>query len=149
MINSRKISDLHPKLQAIANTFLMHCKANGIDVIITSTLRDYEAQDALYAIGRTVKGEVVSAQFPIGRKVTNSKGGESFHNFRVAFDCVPVDSKGHAIWDSVKLWQEIGQIGIELGLEWGGNFVSFKDKPHFQLTNGLSLKDFQSGKTLQ
>lgn len=135
MINSKLLSDLHPRVQKIAEKFIQHCKLHGIDVIITSTFRDYESQDALYAKGRTTEGP----------KVTKAKGGESFHNFRVAFDCVPVEH-GKAIWDNEGLWKEIGEIGVSLGLEWGGNFKSFKDKPHFQFTNGLALKDFQQGK---
>lgn len=30
--------------------------------------------------------------------------------------------------------------------DWGGDWTSLVDKPHFQLTLGYSLKDFQQGK---
>jgi peptidoglycan L-alanyl-D-glutamate endopeptidase CwlK len=29
-------------------------------------------------------------------------------------------------------WEKIGGIGKGLGLEWGGDFKSIKDRPHFQ-----------------
>jgi len=41
-----------------------------------------------------------------------------------------------------------GDIWTAMGGEWGGNWTSFPDRPHFQYTNGLSLRDLQNGKTL-
>ena len=76
MINSRSLSDLNPKVAAMCSEFINRCKAEGIDVLITSTYRDAESQNALYAQGRTTPG----------KKVTNAKGGQSFHNWKVAFD---------------------------------------------------------------
>lgn len=137
MINSRKVEDLHPKVAELCRTFIDRCKNEGIDVLITSTYRDKESQDALYAQGRTKPGA----------KVTNAKAGQSWHNWRVAFDVVPL-VHGKAVWDDEALWRKLGQIGQEVGLEWGGAWRSFADKPHFQYTGGLTLADFQAGKTL-
>lgn len=136
MINSRKVEDLHPKVAELCRTFIDRCKNEGIDVLITSTYRDKESQDALYAQGRTKPGA----------KVTNAKAGQSWHNWRVAFDVVPL-VHGKAVWDDEALWRKLGQIGQEVGLEWGGAW-KFQDKPHFQYTGGLTLADFQAGKTL-
>ncbi|MDH6369767.1 hypothetical protein D3C76_1358970 [compost metagenome] len=33
-----------------------------------------------------------------------------------------------------------------MGFEWGGDWTSFKDYPHFQLTFGLSTADYRNGK---
>ena len=88
MINSRSLSDLNPKVAAMCSEFINRCKAQGIDVIITSTYRDAECQDKLYAQGRTEPG----------KKVTNAKAGQSFHNWRVAFDFVPIVG-GKAVWN--------------------------------------------------
>ena len=33
------------------------------------------------------------------------------------------------------------------GYEWGGDFKSFKDKPHFQKTFGKSINDLKTKKT--
>ena len=79
MISSRDTKELHPKVQAKLSELLLLCKKENIDILITSTYRDKESQDALYAQGRTTKG----------KRVTNAKGGQSFHNYRVAFDFVP------------------------------------------------------------
>jgi len=136
MINSRNINDLHPRVKAMCELFIQHCKAEGVNVTITSTFRDKESQDALYAQGRTAPGN----------KVTKAKGGESFHNYKLAFDCVPVVN-GVAQWNDNSLWNRIGQYGKECGLEWGGDFKSFKDKPHFQWSNGLTISELKLGKT--
>jgi len=136
MINSRKIEDLHPHVASLCRKFIEQCKEAGVDVLVTSTYRDHESQNALYAQGRTAPGKIV----------TKAKGGQSFHNHKVAFDVVPLVN-GKAIWNDGGLWRKIGQIGQEVGLEWGGNW-KFQDKPHFQYTGGLTLADFQAGKTL-
>ena len=110
----------------------------GIELIITSTLRDNEAQNELFAQGRTKAGRVV----------TNARGGDSFHNYAVAYDVVPVVA-GKPIWEAENpIWQEVGRIGRECGLEWAGDWRSFREFPHFQFTNGLTLADFKAGRRL-
>lgn len=124
MINSRKLEDLTPRMQVLCKSFIASCKKQGIDVLITSTYRDNESQDALYAQGRTKPGS----------KVTNAKAGQSVHNWREAFDaCVLKDGKPD--WNDIAKYNQIGAIGKALGLEWGGDWVSFKDLPHFQIAN--------------
>ena len=137
MINSRNISDLHPLVGQKCSNFIVECHKAGIDVIITSTFRDNASQDALYAQGRTEPG----------KKVTNAKGGQSFHNYRVAFDFVPVVN-GKAAWNDANLFTRCGTIAENCGLEWAGRWKSFKEMAHCQYTQGLSLLDFKSGKTL-
>lgn len=139
MITSRKLEDLNPTVREKALNMEKRCEAElGIDLVFTATYRDDESQDALYAIGRTIKGT----------KVTNAKAGYSYHNFRLAFDVVPV-RHGKPVWNTTgedgKLWQDIGRIGKECGLEWGGDFKSLKDLPHFQDTKGLTLAQLRSG----
>ena len=138
MINSRSLSDLNPKVAAMCSEFINRCKAKGIDVIITSTYRDAESQTALYNQGRTTPGKIV----------TNAKAGQSFHNWRVAFDFVPIVN-GKCQWDDKNLISTCGNIAEELNLEWAGRWSGkFKELLHCQYTNGLSLQDFQKGKTL-
>jgi peptidoglycan L-alanyl-D-glutamate endopeptidase CwlK len=141
MIDSKKLEDLHPRVKAMAEAMIAACKTEGIEVRITSTYRDKEAQDALYAKGRTAPGKIV----------TNAKGGQSLHNYRVAFDVVPLRDKqpvGGTTGADLELWKHVGELGEAVGLEWGGRWKRFPDFPHFQFTNGLTLKDFQAGRTL-
>lgn len=152
MINSRKIEDLHPKVAKMCQEFIKKCDEQGIDILVTSTYRDGESQNALYAQGRTKPGRIV----------TNAKAGQSFHNWRVAFDVVPLRN-GKPVWgtsgngidndpsdddkDDLELWQRVGAIGKSVGLEWAGEWKKFREFPHFQYTGGLSIFDFQNGKT--
>ena len=137
MINSRSLSDLNPKVAAMCSEFINRCKAQHIDILITSTYRDAESQNALYAQGRTTEG----------KKVTNAKGGQSFHNWKVAFDFVPIVN-GKPNWSDVALYTKCGEIAESVGLEWAGRWKKFPEQAHCQFTNGLSLADFQAGKTI-
>lgn len=137
MINSRNIDDLHPRVAAMCREMIHLCDETGIDIIVTSTYRDYEAQAELFARGRTKPGP----------RVTNARPGQSFHNHRVAFDVVPIVN-GKAIWNDHNLWMQIGAIGESVGLEWAWRWRTFKEMPHFQYTGGLTLAQLAAGQTL-
>lgn len=138
MIDSRNLYDLQPFVHACAITFIARCETElKIKLLVTSTLRDEEEQEKLWKIGRTVKGRVV----------TDAKPGESAHNYGLALDVVPMIS-GKPIWDSDNpLWLEIGRIGKEEGFEWGGNWKSFKEYPHFQMLGGLTIAELKNGQS--
>lgn len=135
MINSRNIDDLHPHVQVLCRRFLERTRDQGIDVIVTSTYRDYESQTALYAQGRTTPGRIV----------TNARPGQSFHNFRLAFDFVPIDH-GKAQWTDTATFTRCGLIAEEVGLEWAGRWKRFRELAHAQWTGGLTLAELRSGK---
>jgi peptidoglycan L-alanyl-D-glutamate endopeptidase CwlK len=138
MINSRSLDDLLPAVKVRVEKFLNSAKDAGIDLLVTSTYRDNESQNALYAQGRTKQGRIV----------TNAKGGQSFHNYRCAVDVVPL-LNGKPVWDAENdIWQKVGDLGIAAGLEWAGNWTKFREMPHFQYTNGLNLADLQIGKKI-
>ena len=134
MINSRSLDDLVPPAKQRAQAFVEAAKAKGIDLLVTSTYRDNESQDALYAQGRTTPGNIV----------TRAKAGQSWHNWRCALDVVPLVN-GKAIWDDPALWKQVGEIGKSCGLEWAGDWVTFKEFPHFQYTGGMTLAQLQQG----
>lgn len=66
-----------------------------------------------------------------GPIVTKARGGESTHNFGIAFDIGVFE--GTKYLPESSRYMAVGALGIELGLEWGGSWESFVDKPHFQL----------------
>lgn len=138
MINSRKLEDLHPKVEAMCRAFIAACRDEGIDVLITSTYRDNESQNALYAQGRTKPGA----------KVTNAKAGQSYHNYKCAFDFVPIVA-GKAQWSDIKTFARCGEIAESVGLEWAGRWKSFKELAHCQYTGGLTIRDLQNGKPIK
>lgn len=135
MINSRSLDDLLPAVKERVERFIASAKAVGIDLLVTSTYRDNESQNALYAQGRTTAGRIV----------TNAKAGQSFHNYRCAVDVVPIVN-GKPRWDAKdEVWQTIGKLGKAEGLEWAGDWKRFKEYPHFQYTGGLNLAQLQVG----
>ena len=136
VLTEERLSRVHPGLGSRGRTLVALCAQAGVAVMVTQGLRTWKEQDALYAKGRTAP--------PIGRKyiVTNAKGGSSWHNFGLAFDIVVLDSIGKANWDtSHPGWARAAKIGKSLGLEWGGDWKSFKDLPHFQSVGELALAD--------
>lgn len=135
MIDSRDLDMLEAPVKLRAELFLKACKDKGIDVVINSTYRDYEFQEILYSYGRTdlSKG-----------KVTNAKPGQSFHNFRCAFDFFP-KVNGKAAWDNLELFRQCGEIAKSVGLEWAGDWEHFKEYAHCQWTGGLTLAQLQAG----
>jgi peptidoglycan L-alanyl-D-glutamate endopeptidase CwlK len=134
---SRDINELHPKVAEKCREFINRCKEQGIDVVITCTYRSEEEQNSLYAQGRTMPG----------KKITNAKGKNSYHFWRVAFDFVPIVN-GKAQWNDLKLFKQCGEIAESVGLEWAGRWKSFVEYAHCQYTDGLTLADFQAGKRI-
>lgn len=124
MINSRNLEDLAAKPREVCQRMISMCHDSGIELLITATFRDAEYQAELYKIGRTKE---------ISRKpVTNAAAGESWHNFRCAWDVVPLIG-GKCAWEDAGLWEHIVQIGRAAGAECGADFRTFPDRPHFQL----------------
>lgn len=115
------IATLQQQVQGLARALVQKAADNGITIKVLSGTRSYAEQEALYAKGRTAPGP----------KVTNARGGYSNHNFGIAFD-IGVFSGGKFLTDSPK-YKAVGVLGMELGLEWGGNWTSIVDQPHFQL----------------
>lgn len=119
--SEKVIATLLPEVREYARALVHKAQANGILIHILSGLRSYEEQAALYAQGRTKPG----------KKVTNAPAGHSNHNFGIAFD-VGVFEGTKYLGDSPK-YKAVGALGMELGLDWGGNWKTIVDQPHFQL----------------
>jgi peptidoglycan L-alanyl-D-glutamate endopeptidase CwlK len=130
-LSETRVGALHPLLADRARTMLASCAEAGLALLVTQGLRTWDEQDALYAQGRTTPGRIV----------TNARGGESYHNFGLAFDILVLDAMGKADWDPAHPgWRQAAGVGKSLGLEWGGDWQSIKDQPHFQYTGGLTLE---------
>jgi len=115
------IATLHPRVQPYARSLVIKAAAAGITIKIISGLRTYEEQNKLFAKGRTAPGA----------KVTNARGGWFNHNFGIAFD-VGVFS-GAKYVEKSPLYTAVAAIGMDLGLECGASWKSFRDEPHYQL----------------
>lgn len=142
-----RINLLHPKLKEDAFKIydeIVAALSGSAICRFAYTLRTFAEQDALYAQGRT----------KAGAKVTNAKGGQSYHNYGLAIDIVLLVDKDKngtfesASWDmktdfdndSKSDWMEIVAIFKRYGFEWGGDW-KFNDAPHFQKTFGKSINE--------
>lgn len=127
----------------------------GVYIRLTQGLRTYDGQNELYAQGRK-QAELdkiglshVTAK-PNEIRVTNAIAGHSYHNFGVAIDFVLMvsgyDMNADADNDGEADWLEVVDVAKEIGWAWGGDWKSFKDNPHFEMTFGLTTEDFRAGK---
>lgn len=135
---SRALSDLHPKMLPLVMDFLQDCSHAGVDLLVTCTYRSPAEQAALYAQGRTTAGAIV----------TMAKPGQSMHNISqagipasLAVDVVPL-RLGKPVWDARDpMWAIVGKCGKDAGLEWGGEWKTFREFPHFQHPQARELSE--------
>jgi len=131
----------------MAKQLLEQAKSVGILLTVTFTLRSFKTQAALYAQGRTAPGRIV----------TNARPGHSYHNYGLALDVVPTQLLALLNWGDTAdcqtrtndLWNEVGMIGKAIGFRWGGDFIRFKDRPHFEWSGELTLADLRAGRRLR
>lgn len=119
--SEKVIATLLPEVQPIARALVQKAALSGIRIKVISGFRTYAEQDALYAQGRTTSGSIV----------TKAKAGYSNHNFGIAFDVGVFE--GNKYLDDSPKYKAVGVLGTDLGLEWGGNWKTIVDQPHFQL----------------
>ncbi len=128
------IVSLVPAAQAKARQFMNAVKGGPLTYKIISGTRTYAEQDAL------------AKQRP---PVTKAKGGQSNHNFGIAWDVGIFENGKYYTGDSRKedkAYVDLGQL-IKTkvpGIEWGGDWTSFVDKPHYQLATGKSVSQVRA-----
>ncbi len=104
---------LAPKFRAAVEAAIAECRSKGLEVILYEGLRSNETQKAYFERG-----------------VTKAKTAEaSWHGYGLAVDVI----HEKLLWNaSAGWWQKVADIFKSHGLDWGGDWVSFKDLPHFQ-----------------
>ena len=126
------IQTLLPAAHTKAREFMKAAQTAPATVKIISGTRTFAEQDALYRQGRDLPGN----------RVTNARGGQSNHNFGVAWD-IGVFQNGQYLDDSPR-YAQVGAIGKGMGLEWGGDWADFPDEPHFQVVPESQLQTIAS-----
>ena len=107
--------------------------SGGLVARLISGTRTFAEQEKLFAQGRTTPGNIV----------TNARGGQSNHNFGIAWDVGIFTSAGAYIDDLASKkkmphqaveaeYKKLGPIGHGMGFFWGGDW-SRPDRPHFQM----------------
>jgi hypothetical protein len=72
--------------------------------------------------------------------VTQARGGQSNHNFGLAVDLCPF-TNDKPDWNApMSAWAAIGATAEKHGLEWGGHWKKFIDKPHVELPS-ITVKE--------
>lgn len=136
--SERNISTLLPKMQVAARKLMAIARDHYTvgQVQILSGTRTYAEQNALFA------------QRP---KVTNARGGQSNHNFGIAVDVgIFVNGKYYtgATRAQELAYNELAILikpllgfasGKERLLDWGGDWKSIVDKPHYELHTGKTV----------
>jgi peptidoglycan L-alanyl-D-glutamate endopeptidase CwlK len=132
-VTLERINKLHPSVRDEVKKIITECDialSGRAKVRISQGLRTFKEQDDLYSQGRTKPG----------KKVTNAKGGQSVHNYGFAVDIVLIIDGKTASWDTKtdwdgdkqSDWMEVVVIFKKNGWNWGGDWISFKDMPHFE-----------------
>lgn len=119
-LKKKEVNDLLPEIKEKMDKLVTICSLMNIPIRVTEGFRTIERQNQLYAQGRTTAGKIV----------TNAKGLESKHTQGKAFDIV-FRNEGYDA--KPKQWELVGSIGEQLGLNWGGRWKGFVDKPHFEI----------------
>lgn len=150
-ITAQRIATIDPRLQQEAIDAINEAEAGfppNMAVRVVQAYRSIAEQDALYAQGRTKPG----------KRVTNAKGGSSYHNYKKALDFAIIrDADGNGSfeelsWDTARDldkdgtidWQEVVRAFEKRGWEWGGKWRTFKDYPHVQKTFGKSIEWYKA-----
>lgn len=127
-----RIKEIHPSLRdELGRIYSEICNSfpPNVTVRFTQVYRTFKEQDSLYAKGRTAAG----------KKVTNAKAGQSYHNYGFAVDFCIIYNGNEVSWnrtkdydrDLVPDWIEVVKIFQSYGWKWG---AKFNDYPHFEKT---------------
>lgn len=131
-----QLSGLLLAAQRAAREFLAHVLDAGILARIISGTRGYAEQNALFRRGRYGNP---------GPRVTNARGGQSFHNFGLAWDIGIFARDGRYLIEA-EPYERAAEAGLASTalldtVEWGGDNPRFVDRPHYQLRTGLSHRE--------
>jgi peptidoglycan L-alanyl-D-glutamate endopeptidase CwlK len=127
-VSERNLATIAPALAQKIRSAAAKLEEQNIHICVYSGLRTAAEQDALYAKGRQDSGHVV----------TNAKAGQSMHNYGLAADIVPflsdADDANTLNWNPVSANYKAMVAALKAeGLEWGGDWIHFKDLDHFQM----------------
>lgn len=148
-----RIAKLHPKLREEALQIYneIACALKTVTCRFTDTYRSIEEQRKIYAIGRTVPGEIK----------TKAQPGLSYHNYGLAVDAsfirngiLVYDVKTDFDGDGKSDWMEMVAIFKKYGWRWGADWDNdgitkemgdkdehLVDAPHFEKSFGHSTHD--------
>lgn len=137
-LSERSLSNLkgiHPDLVKIIRASI---KDSPVDFTLTSGVRSTEEQKSLYAQGRTTPGIIVTNADGVKNK---SNHQEKADGYGYAVDLYPYYNGSVRVNESY-VPEKLALIAIHIKaiascfgctVEWGGDWKSIKDYPHFEL----------------
>jgi RHS repeat-associated protein len=124
-LNSRTAQLARQHLALIANDPVL--AEGGYSVTLGDTYRTSEQQLARYRDGG------------------GAPPGRSYHEFRAAYDLNIVDANGRFVSDPQDPGLiRMGQLGLSVGLQWGGRFTTRIDMYHFEFSGGVPIGVFRA-----
>jgi peptidoglycan L-alanyl-D-glutamate endopeptidase CwlK len=138
-----RIATAHPKIREELKNYYIECNnklPKGVRLRFAYVYRSVEEQNKLYN------------QRP---KVTNAKGGQSIHNYGLAFDiAILLDKDNNGTFESIdwNISSPYFKLVVEYfkskGYEHGGDW-KFKDYPHFQKAFGHTWQTLKNKPTFK
>jgi hypothetical protein len=119
------LSGCAPLFRAAIMRVLAAVRAAGFDPVVYESLRSGERQRYLYGFGR----QYDEPGDPRGRVTNSSDFDETWHGFGLAVDIISESLKWSA---GEPFWRALGAAARDEGLVWGGDWPTFKDRPHVQ-----------------
>jgi len=136
---SKLLETLNAESKLVISELLELGYKAGLKPQLHSAYRSPAEQDAIHAQGRSKPGKIA----------TNAKGTpipQSIHCYKCAVDTHFETEPGVADWDAkkyAKLWELAVEAGLDKkGLRWAGNWQSFKELAHFEVSHGKTWQEF-------
>ena len=116
----RDLRLLAPRMEILVTDFVARCAARKTPIYVWETMRSHTLARIYYALKRSRAQD----------------GWRTWHFYALAIDAIHPEFKW-APWESQEQrWVDwrgaVVEEGKSVGLDWGGDWKSFKDWPHFQ-----------------
>jgi peptidoglycan L-alanyl-D-glutamate endopeptidase CwlK len=123
-----KLDGVHPDLAWRIERIMMAMQYLGWELMVTAGVRSTLDQQRLYAQGRTAPGAIVTNADGVKKRSKHQLQPDGYgHAVDVCFVV-----GGRPTWDDHLPWRLYGEMGIALGLTWGGTFTGLVDRPHME-----------------
>ena len=135
-LNEVRLRGVHPQLVLMTAAWSVQLP---FDIFITSGVRTNAEQAELYAQGRTKPGPIITQA---ATAALSAHGRRWFNGtaYGCAVDAVPCTGPaGQPNYNDSGAYEAMAHVAERMQLVWGGRWVKFPDRPHFQL---LAWKDW-------
>jgi RHS repeat-associated protein len=124
-----RLATLQQPVRDMARSLIYHSRVElqlDVRIVPQGAFRSYAEQNDLHARG-----------------ISPARGGQSFHNFGVAFDIGTFEGRRYI--ENGPGYTAAGRLGERLGLEWGGSWSPRRqDPPHFQYLGGQTMSQIRA-----